>query len=88
MFSLWIYQRRPACAARMQHGGSSSVLPAQEEAAEEGLQALWAVASADPALTQDDNVLPFQSPRETASADSAGRSGRKPRGRPKGRTGG
>lgn len=88
MFSLWIYRRRPSCVARMQHGGSSSALPAQEEAPEEGLRALWAVANADPGLTQDDNVLPFQSPREPAPADTAGRSGRKPRGRPKGRSGG
>ena len=83
MFNLWIYQRRSTCSARLQHGGSSALTPM--EALEPAVE--WSVARAVAGIDQGpaDNVLPFQSPRETVGRDPAVPADRKRRGRPKGR---
>ena len=87
MFNLWIYQRRPACSARMQHGGSGSIQPMDETVLEpvEQSEARAVVNSAQsPAV--ESKVLPFRSPPEGAPRESVARSERsKPRGRSKGR---
>jgi len=83
VFNLWIYQRRSSCSARLQHGGSSVLTPM------EGLESAveWSVARAVAGADQvtSDNVLPFQSPRDSVSRDPAVPADRKRRGRPKGR---
>jgi len=81
VFNLWIYQRRPACSARMQHSGSSAFTPIeQREEAVAELLAEWIAVNAEQPVQREDNVLPFNAPR-----DASNRAGRKPRGRPKGR---
>ena len=87
MFNLWIYQRRPACSARMQHGGSASVQPQEEfgiETAEES-EARMAVNSGQ-AGSVENKVLPFRSPLDAAPRDGILRTDRKSRGRSKGRS--
>ena len=86
MFNLWIYQRRPACSARMQHSGSSAFTPIeQREEAVAELLAEWIAVNAEQPVQREDNVLPFNAPRDATPREATGRSGRKPRGRPKGR---
>ena len=87
MFNLWIYQRRSACSARMDHGGSSSATPTEGMVlAAEELVLAKAVATADQAQLPEDNVLPFRGSWEGAPRDGAAHLDRKPRGRPKGRS--
>ena len=87
MFNLWIYQRRPACSARMQHGGSASVQPREETAA---APAEWsaerAVVNASKASQPENKVLPFRSPSDGLSREGLALADRKPRGRSNGRT--
>lgn len=86
MFNLWIYQRRPACSARIQHSGSSTFTPIeQREEAVAELLAEWIAVNAEQPVQREDNVLPFNSPRDAVSREATGRTDRKPRGRPKGR---
>lgn len=86
MFNLWIYQRRPACSARMQHGGSASVQPEEEFDVEpvEQPEARVAVNSGQ-AGSVENKVLPFRSPLDAAPRDGLVRTDRKPHGRSKGR---
>lgn len=85
MFNLWIYNRRSACSARMQHGSLVAVQPADMCGVAAGAGQVKAVASAEGATRSEDNVLPFRTPQE-AQRDTAQRSGRTGiRGRPKGR---
>jgi hypothetical protein len=86
MFNLWIYQRRPACSARMQHGGSASVQPEEEFGASplEESEARVAVNSGQ-AASVENKVLPFRSPIEAQPRDGLVRTDRKHRGRSKGR---
>lgn len=86
MFNLWIYQRRPACSARIQHSGSSASTPIeQREEAVAELLAEWIAVNAEQPVHREDNVLPFNAPRDAAPREATGRTDRKPRGRPKGR---
>ena len=87
MFNLWIYQRRPACSARMQHGGSSSVQPREETsvAATEWLTTR-AVVNAAKSGPGENKVLPFRSPAEAVAREGLVLADRKPRGRSNGRT--
>jgi hypothetical protein len=82
MFNLWIYQRRPACSARMQHGGSSAVQPKEEDTPtpKEWAAARIAVNAAQSGAAEN-KVLPFRTPREGLV-----RGDRKPRGRSNGRS--
>jgi hypothetical protein len=86
VFNLWIYQRRPSCSGRIQHSGSSTFTPIEkrEEAVAE-LLAEWIAVNAEQPVHREDNVLPFNSPRDGAPREATGRTDRKPRGRPKGR---
>ena len=86
MFNLWIYQRRPACSARLHHSGSSAFTPIeQREEAVAELLAEWIAVNAEQPVQCEDNVLPFNAPRDTAPREANARTNRKPRGRPKGR---
>ena len=87
MFNLWIYQRRPACSARMQHGGSASVQPREETASApaERLAERAVVNAAKPAPAEH-KVLPFRSPGEGLGREGLALADRKPRGRSPGRT--
>jgi hypothetical protein len=87
MFNLWIYQRRPACSARMQHGGSASVQPMSEMDAEHAEHAeARAVVNSSQSGTVENKVLPFRSPLDGVARDGLVRGDRKPRGRSKGRS--
>ncbi len=57
----------------------------QREEAVAELLAEWIAVNAEQPVQRDDNVLPFRTPRDPAARDATGRTGRKPRGRPKGR---
>lgn len=86
MFNLWIYQRRPACSARMQHGGSASVQPEEEFGVEPVEQPRARVAAiSGQAGSVENKVLPFRSPIEAAPREGLVRADRKPHGRTKGR---
>ncbi len=86
MFNLWIYQRRPACSARMQHGGSASVQPMEEflARAAESAEARAVVAAAKAA--GESKVLPFRSPLDSLPRDGLVSVDRKRRGRTSGRS--
>lgn len=85
MFNLWIYDRRPVCSARMQHGGTVAYCPtASMESAAEGPE-MYAVAVREKRVGADDNVLPFQAPQDAASRETQRRGGVNRRYRPKGR---
>jgi hypothetical protein len=87
MFNLWIYQRRPACSARMQHGGSASVQPREETApAPAEWAAERAVVNATKASPPENKVLPFRSPGDGLAREGLSLADRKPRGRSNGRT--
>lgn len=88
MFNLWIYQRRPACSARMQHGGSASVQPVEENNAQSVEHAeARAVVNAAKAGAAENKVLPFRPPFDGAPREvMATAADRKRRGRPNGRT--
>lgn len=82
MFNLWIYQRRPACSARMQHGGSASVQPIEEFIAQSAERAeARAVVAASKAAVEN-KVLPFRSPFDSVPRDGLVSADRKRRGRP------
>jgi hypothetical protein len=87
MFNLWIYQRRPACSARMQHGGSSSVQPREESPSspKEWAAARVAVNAATSGAAEN-KVLPFRTPLDGVPREGLVRGGRKPRGRSNGRS--
>ena len=86
MFNLWIYQRRPACSARMQHGGSASVQPKDENLVDlaERPEARAVVNSAQPAAAES-KVLPFRSPLDAGQREGLALLDRKGRSRSKGR---
>lgn len=86
MFNLWIYQRRPACSARMQHGGSASIQPMEEflARAAESAEARAVVAAAKAA--GETKVLPFRTPLDTLPRDGLVSVDRKRRGRSGGRS--
>lgn len=87
MFNLWIYQRRPACSARMQHGGSASVQPREEAAAVPAERlAERAVVNAAKTGPAENKVLPFRSPGDGLTREGLALVDRKPRGRSNGRT--
>jgi len=87
MFNLWIYQRRPACSARMQHGGSSAVQPRDEvNAAPTEWSAARAVVNAAKSGPGENKVLPFRSPGDSVAREGLVLADRKPRGRSNGRT--
>jgi hypothetical protein len=87
MFNLWIYHRRPACSARMQHGGSASVQPAGEmDAGHAERTEIRAVVNSGQPAAAENKVLPFRSPLDTGARDGLVRGDRKPRGRSKGRS--
>lgn len=86
MFNLWIYHRRPACSARMQHGGSSSVQPREEPVASpKEWSAARAVVNAGKSSPAENKVLPFRSPGDGGSREGLALADRKPRGRSNGR---
>jgi len=86
MFNLWIYHRRPACSARMQHGGSGSTQPMEEflARAAESAEARAVVAAAKAA--GEHKVLPFRTPLDTLPRDGHVTVDRKRRGRSGGRS--
>jgi len=87
MFNLWIYQRRPACSARMQHGGSASVQPIEEFGVEPAERSeARAVVNSGQAGVVENKVLPFRSPLDAGARDGLVRAERKPHGRSKGRS--
>jgi len=87
MFNLWIYQRRPACSARMQHGGSASVQPMDEFIAQSVERAeARAVVNAAKSGGAENKVLPFRSPFDAAQRDGLVSPDRKRRGRSNGRS--
>lgn len=87
MFNLWIYQRRPACSARVQHGGSSAVQPREEDpsAPMEWAAARIAVNAAQSGPAEN-KVLPFRTPIDAVPREGLVRGDRKPRGRSNGRS--
>lgn len=86
MFNLWIYQRRPACSARMQHGGSASMQPMDEVSAGSAERAeARAVVAAAKSAAAESKVLPFRLPFDAGPRDGLVSADRKRRGRPGGR---
>jgi hypothetical protein len=87
MFNLWIYQRRPACSARIQHGGSTAAQPVDEEASTPKEWAAERIAvNAAQSGPAENKVLPFRTPIDGGSRDGLALGDRKPRGRPNGRS--
>ena len=85
MFNLWIYQRRPACSARMQHDGPTSTQPMDEFLAQSAERAeAGAVISAAKAAVEN-KVLPFRSPLDAGQREGLALLDRKGRSRSKGR---
>ena len=87
MFNLWIYHRRPACSARMQHGGSAAYHPAGSSENEAEQPVVFAVAVSEQGPSGEDNVLPFLAPQEAAQREARLRglaNRRRPKGRDKG----
>ena len=85
MFNLWIYDRRPVCSARMQHGGSAAYNPAVSAENEDEEPVMYVVAVHEQRVGAEDNVLPFQAPQDAALRDTHRRAGATRRHRPKGR---
>lgn len=85
MFNLWIYNRRPVCSARMQHGGSAAYNPAVSAENEDEKPVMYAVAVREQRVGAEDNVLPFQAPQDAALRETQRRGGATRRDRPKGR---
>jgi len=86
MFNLWIYQRRPACSARMQHGGSSAVQPREEGSTPKEWAAARIAVNAAQAGPAENKVLPFRTPIDGVPREGLVRGDRKPRGRSNGRS--
>lgn len=82
MFNLWIYQRRPACSARMQHDGPTSTQPMDEFLAQstERAEARAVISAAKAAV--ENKVLPFRAPLEGVTREGLVPADRKRRGRP------
>jgi hypothetical protein len=85
MFNLWIYQRRPACSARMQHSGSAAVQPIEEFIAQSAERAEARAVIAAAKAAGENKVLPFRSPVDAMPRDGLVPADRKRRGRSNGR---
>jgi hypothetical protein len=79
VFNLWIYQRRSACSARMQHGGSAAYNPAGMAENEGEQPVMFAIAVSEQRGGGEDNVLPFRAPQDTGQPRLRGTTNRRNR---------
>jgi len=85
VFNLWIYQRRPVCSARMQHGGSAAYNPAVASENQAEKSVMFAVAVSEQRGGGEDNILQFRAPQDAAQRESRLRGTTNRRNRLKGR---